>query len=342
MSTKSNKRFLSFFIALTFLFGIVTTPVYASTQTTESIKKAYISTLETRTTWGDMEDICKNNVDYETAYKDYYKAKNAYDENSEDAYYGLVYTISSKSSKNSSTAYGKPADSVEYSVVGSVNGDGDKEVTIYKCKTTTWLKKISGEYKITKVLRNITTLSDYESDIADEAIVSKIEELSKNYIDEGETAEADTDGIDTIGSVESEITHNDTVTSRAGIVTSSSNLSNTPKLTIGMIQSRSNNSKLEISGKLTDKKGSSPNLRVGSYVETASSDVVTIKGTVRDSSGITPALYINGETVPVNSTNGAWSKTINLTSGENIIVIKAENSLGKETIITKKIKYTRN
>ena len=63
-----------------------------------------------------------------------------------------------------------------------------------------------------------------------------------------------------------------------------------------------------------------------------------ISGKVSDVLDKNPSVYINGETVKVE--NGVWAKELTLLAGANTIVIKATNTGGKDTTITKTVTYT--
>lgn len=82
-----------------------------------------------------------------------------------------------------------------------------------------------------------------------------------------------------------------------------------------------------------------PVITLGTVPETTSELQVVIKGTVKDASDRNPKLWINDSAVSVNS-NGEFTHTAVLKEGDNSIVFKAQNSVGKVTTLTKTIKMT--
>lgn len=81
-----------------------------------------------------------------------------------------------------------------------------------------------------------------------------------------------------------------------------------------------------------------PTLDVLVCPETVNTEKVVISGKVSDVLDKNPSVYINGETVKVE--NGVWAKELTLLAGANTIVIKATNTGGKDTTITKTVTYT--
>ncbi|MHB8064099.1 MAG: S-layer homology domain-containing protein [Ruminiclostridium sp.] len=81
-----------------------------------------------------------------------------------------------------------------------------------------------------------------------------------------------------------------------------------------------------------------PVLTITQCPETSSFGIETISGTLSDSADFYPRIYINDE--QINWFDGAWSKTVFLSKGINTFTIKATNSYGKSTVITKEIVYT--
>jgi orotate phosphoribosyltransferase-like protein len=65
---------------------------------------------------------------------------------------------------------------------------------------------------------------------------------------------------------------------------------------------------------------------------------ITISGSVTDELDQDPQLYVNDEPVYV-SYNGDWSEDVDLNEGDNRFVIKAVNSQGKSTTVTKVVKF---
>ncbi|HEX2926469.1 MAG TPA: S-layer homology domain-containing protein [Ruminiclostridium sp.] len=82
-----------------------------------------------------------------------------------------------------------------------------------------------------------------------------------------------------------------------------------------------------------------PQLVITQCPESSTSKTVTISGTVKDDNDSSPEVYINNEKEYVNW-SGAWSDTFTLNEGKNTFVIKAVNSDGKTTEITKEITLT--
>lgn len=90
-----------------------------------------------------------------------------------------------------------------------------------------------------------------------------------------------------------------------------------------------------ITKKITLNAGS-PVLRVDDISDTTTSQTITISGTVSDKNDWEPVVYINDE--KITNYSGSFSKSgLTLQEGENTFVIKAKNSLGKTTTVTKKI-----
>ncbi|MGZ9585608.1 S-layer homology domain-containing protein [Paenibacillus marinisediminis] len=66
---------------------------------------------------------------------------------------------------------------------------------------------------------------------------------------------------------------------------------------------------------------------------------VTITGSVSDKNDSYPTVYMNGEKLYVAGYDGSFSETVTLKDNENTFVFKAVNKIGKETTVTKVIKY---
>jgi HSP20 family molecular chaperone IbpA len=84
-----------------------------------------------------------------------------------------------------------------------------------------------------------------------------------------------------------------------------------------------------------------PVLSVYSMPATTDLDSITISGKVSDKNDQYSKVYINDQEVDVYY-DGAWSKTFTLTEGDNTFVIKAENDLGKSSIVTKVVEFLPN
>ncbi|WP_155925755.1 S-layer homology domain-containing protein [Bacillus sp. UNC438CL73TsuS30] len=83
----------------------------------------------------------------------------------------------------------------------------------------------------------------------------------------------------------------------------------------------------------------SPVLTVNSVAETTNLDSVTISGKVSDKNDDRPKVYVNDQEVYV-SYDGSWYDSFDLSEGDNTFVIKAENSLGKISSVTKKVEFS--
>ncbi len=81
-----------------------------------------------------------------------------------------------------------------------------------------------------------------------------------------------------------------------------------------------------------------PELKITYCPETSEVEEVTIKGTVSDKNDSEPKIYINGESIGINSFK-EWSKSLKLKEGSNPITIKAVNKNGKETVMNKTITF---
>ena len=68
---------------------------------------------------------------------------------------------------------------------------------------------------------------------------------------------------------------------------------------------------------------------------------ITVSGTTNDATSSPVTVTVNGAAVSVGS-NGAFSTTVNLTSGKNTITIIAKDSAGKTTTITRTVTYDAN
>ena len=162
---KNNKaifKLVSFLLVFTFVIGTMSVPAQASTRLPKSIKNAYIDTLDIRASWGDLSEVCDDSVDCEDVFPEYYEALDAYEKNSNYAYYASVYNEPTRKSRQKSThRYGTAIDFLEYNTVGYLNKYNQWDVAVYKCKGTLWLKRVSGEYIITKAKRSVTRLEDY-------------------------------------------------------------------------------------------------------------------------------------------------------------------------------------
>jgi orotate phosphoribosyltransferase-like protein len=82
-----------------------------------------------------------------------------------------------------------------------------------------------------------------------------------------------------------------------------------------------------------------PVLTVVSPASTTELDSITISGTVTDKNDEYPKVYVNDKEVYVDY-YGNWSGNFSLTEGNNTFVIKAVNSHGKSTTVTKVVTFT--
>jgi hypothetical protein len=79
-----------------------------------------------------------------------------------------------------------------------------------------------------------------------------------------------------------------------------------------------------------------PELVVTQCPETSANKEITIAGNVKDANDSYPKLYINNDSIDIGW-NGKWSETFTLSEGKNTFTIKATNSSGKSTTITKEV-----
>ncbi|TBL79514.1 S-layer homology domain-containing protein [Paenibacillus thalictri] len=82
-----------------------------------------------------------------------------------------------------------------------------------------------------------------------------------------------------------------------------------------------------------------PVLKVYDIPETTSRSSITISGTVSDKNDSRPVVYLNDE--QIDSSWGSFSKYVPLKLGENSLVIKAVNNLGKSSTVTKSVYYQK-
>ncbi|MHA7965355.1 S-layer homology domain-containing protein [Paenibacillus sp. CAU 1782] len=78
-----------------------------------------------------------------------------------------------------------------------------------------------------------------------------------------------------------------------------------------------------------------PALTVESLPETTDKETVTVRWTVKDKNDSYPSVYVNDE----KQSSYTNSVTVNLKEGSNQIVVKATNSFGKTTTVTKSITF---
>jgi hypothetical protein len=343
-------------------------PVNASTVLSKSIKKAYMDTLTTRADWGDISENCNYDVDCEDVFSDYYEALDAYDEDSDNACYFVMYATPMKSSKKTTKKLGTPVDFLEYSIVGYLNDDDERDVNVYKCKGTLWMKRISGDYIITKAKRNVTLLKDYKNQINDDETVKWLSDQITSFVDNDYDYDDDNDYEDEYSKSDSPIL----------TVTKCPNTSNANTVTIsGTVSSDGyDDANVTINGdsvevdfgywskdvtlkegentfviKATNRQGKTttitktitfysgaPNLVIKNCPETSATKNITISGSVSDPNDSNPKVYINDDMVSLSWSN-SWSKEVTLKEGQNTFVIKATNRQGKTTTITKTITF---
>ena len=82
-----------------------------------------------------------------------------------------------------------------------------------------------------------------------------------------------------------------------------------------------------------------PELIITQCPETSTNKTVTIAGTIKDPNDSSPKLYVNNKSIYVGW-DGSWSEKFTLAEGKNTFVIKATNSDGKATTITKEIAFS--
>lgn len=83
-----------------------------------------------------------------------------------------------------------------------------------------------------------------------------------------------------------------------------------------------------------------PAITITNCPDTVNTNSLKIQGIVKDSNDNNPKLYVNDKEEYVKY-NGTWSSDISgLKEGDNTITIKSINSLGKTTIIQKKVTFT--
>lgn len=81
-----------------------------------------------------------------------------------------------------------------------------------------------------------------------------------------------------------------------------------------------------------------PELLLDEKPSSVQSNSYTVSGTVKDKNDESPVVHINDERVYLGI-NGNFSLKVSLTLGENVLKIRAKNSTGKETIMTKTIVF---
>ncbi|OCT16481.1 ABC transporter ATP-binding protein [Paenibacillus pectinilyticus] len=81
-----------------------------------------------------------------------------------------------------------------------------------------------------------------------------------------------------------------------------------------------------------------PSLKIDDIPDTTSLSTVSVSGTVQDKNDDQPIVQLNN--VKISNGYSYFSKTVDLQEGENILVFKAINKLGKVTTITKRITWT--
>ncbi len=316
---KKNKaifKLVSFLLVFTFVIGTMSAPAQASTRLPKSIKNAYIDTLDIRASWGDLSEVCDDSVDCEYVFPEYYEALDVYEINSNHAYYASVYSEPTR--KKSTHRYGTAVDILEYNTVGYLNEYNQWDVAVYKCKGTLWIKRVSGEYIITKANRSVTRLVDYTKNIDDEDIVDMISEQIYSFVsnydwdcdwdyqwnyDRNYDWDYDWD-YDWYHDWNHDWVHDDDM---------------------------DNNTQED-----------SIKIKVTNCPDTSYEEIITISGKVSaDGSGYA-TVRINGEEVVADKRNGTWSKNVKLIEGENTFAIVATNKKGKSTSIIKKIIFYKD
>ena len=83
-----------------------------------------------------------------------------------------------------------------------------------------------------------------------------------------------------------------------------------------------------------------PSLNVASPSDNlnTNSPTITVSGTTNDITSSPVTLTVNGQDVTVNS-NGSFSTTVNLSTGENTITVVATDGAGKSTTVTRTVYY---
>lgn len=92
-----------------------------------------------------------------------------------------------------------------------------------------------------------------------------------------------------------------------------------------------------ITKKITFTAGG-PILKVDDIPETTNSQTISISGTVTDKNDSFPTVYLNDE--KIGGSSYFSKRDIVLAEGENILIFKAKNSVGKVTTVTKRITFT--
>jgi hypothetical protein len=82
-----------------------------------------------------------------------------------------------------------------------------------------------------------------------------------------------------------------------------------------------------------------PTLKIDNLPTTSSAATITVSGSVSDDGDGYPDVYLNDELIS-NGWSNRFSTEVTLQEGENILVFKAVNRYGKETVIEKKVIVT--
>jgi Predicted solute binding protein len=320
--------------------------------------------MDLRSSWGDLEDICSSSVNCDKAFSDYYEALDAYDDDADNAYYGVVSTPLKKSSLKTNYNLGTPVDFLEYTIVGFLDDNDERAVEVYKCKGTLWLKKVSGEYIIKKAKRSITLLDDYTKNIWDDNIVASITEQVTSFLGDDYDNE---DQDDTSNDVQLTVSDCPNTTTNQKITVSGTVKADNdfnPKVYINdnpvtvnydgkwssevslkdgqnllVIKAENSSGKTSTIYKSIKLTSDAPAILFYSCPSSSTNKIVTISGKVTDTNDTTPKLYINDEYINVSIYTGNWSKSVTLNEGSNTYIIKATNSLGKITTITRTIVF---
>lgn len=358
-------KILSFILCIIFMICNTTISAEASTILSKAIKNAYIDTLDLRLSWGEIEDICNNSINCGKVFSDYYEALEAYDEDSDNAYYGIVYMMPKKATQKTTHDLGTPVDFLEYTIVGFLNEDNERDVEVYKCKGTLWFKKASGEYIISKAKRTVTLLNDYKEAIGEDETVDSITEQIVSFVDDDYDNEKEEDISDDIKLTVTNCPR----TSSASIATISGKVSYEGE---DFITVTINDESVEVdeyngtwSQDVSLKKGTNtffivatnsmgktdsitkkityhleaPTLIVDNCQNNSFIKTITISGTVKDNNDNKPKVYINDNLIFVNY-SGEWSTRVTLNVGENQFIIKATNNDGKTTTIKRTVVFT--
>lgn len=362
--SKAVSKILSFIIMFSFLLGITYVPVSASSSLSTSLKNAYVRTLELRSDWGDISEICYKSVNEQKIFADYYEALDAYDMDPDNAYYGSVYIAPKKSSQKTSYSLGTPVDFTEYNIVGFLNDDDMRDVVIYKCKGTLWMRKTAGEYIIMKAKRTITPIEDIEEDIDDSEIVDLLMEQIDSFLGEDDYYEDEKVSEDIRLSItscpttstkatvtiagkviyEGEDSYNVTINGdNVDVNEYSGTWSQEVTLKEGtntfIIEAATDSGATDKITKTIKFQVDAPSLVISQCPETSALSEVTVTGRVTDKNDKNPKVYVNGDLMVVDY-YGNWSTTITLKEGANPIEFKATNSIGKSTVINKTINFS--